>query len=83
VTSVDSAGDESAQSLGISPAALSAAISSGGGAGGAGCFVNSVAIAGSYQALWVLVILTITMVIVAGIRRKASGAKNRELSNED
>jgi hypothetical protein len=70
VTSVDSAGDESAQSLGISPASV--ASSAGPAAGAAGCFIESVALSGSYRVLWVLVILTITLVIATGTRRTAS-----------
>ena len=76
VTSVDSAGDESAQSLGISPATLSSAAGSGGG--GAACYVNSVAAAGSYRVIWVLLIITITLVVATGIRRSSFALKTME-----
>jgi len=62
VSSVDSAGDESAISLGISPATVPAAVT-GGGAGG-GCFVGTVN--GSIPAglFWILAIFTIAVVAV-------------------
>lgn len=66
VASVDSFGDESVQSLGISPAAVASAAGSGGG----GCFINTVS--GSIPAglFWILVIFTIAVAIT--VRRKAS-----------
>jgi hypothetical protein len=70
VTAVDSFGDESAQSLGISPASLASA--AGGAAGG--CFIDTVAQPVSKQGIWLLVILAIGVAIncrrqVSGIRR--------------
>ena len=76
VSSVDSAGDESAQSLGISPATLSSASSSA-GAGGAACFVNTVVACGSYGVMWMLVIITITVLIATGIRHRALGVRHK------
>jgi hypothetical protein len=70
ISSVDSAGDESAQSLGISPATLSAAASSGGGAGG-GCFVGTVDQPVSKQGLWLVLLLG--NAVALGYRRKVSG----------
>jgi hypothetical protein len=70
VSSVDSGGDESAQSLGISPATLASAAGAA-----AGCFVGSVADSGSYKILWVLIIFTLTLVIATGIRHRASGGR--------
>jgi hypothetical protein len=68
VSSVDSAGDESAQSLGISPSALASAI--GGGGAGGGCFVDTVAQPVSGQGfLWVLLAI-IGMAVT--VRRKAN-----------
>jgi hypothetical protein len=61
VSSVDSAGDESAQSLGISPATLSSAASSGGGAGG--CFINTVGGSVPELLIWVLALFTIAVVV--------------------
>jgi hypothetical protein len=72
VTSVDDSGDESAQTLGASPAILGA--SSGGGGGGGGCFISTVSKSASYRITWVLVTLTITSVIASGVRRRALGA---------
>ena len=62
VSSVDSAGDESAISLGISPATVPAAVT-GGGAGGGGCFVGTVS--GSIPAglFWILAIFTFAVII--------------------
>jgi hypothetical protein len=76
VSSVDGSGDESAQSLGISPAAIAAA--SGGGGAGAACFVQSVAQSGSCRVIWMLAVLSIILVIAAGIRRQASGTKAKQ-----
>jgi hypothetical protein len=62
VSSVDSFGDESAQTLGISPASVASAAGSGGGGGG-GCFINTVS--GSIPAglFWILAIFTIAVVV--------------------
>jgi hypothetical protein len=62
VTAVDSDGDESAQSLGISPASIASAAGSGGGGAG-GCFINTVG--GSIPAglFWILAIFTIAVVV--------------------
>ena len=61
VSSVDSAGDESAQSLGISPASLASAASSGGGAGG--CFIDTVAKSAPYRVVGALQMLLIAMIL--------------------
>jgi CheY-like chemotaxis protein len=45
VTAVDAAGDESAQTLGISPPSPGAGSNSGGGGGGGGCFITTTATA--------------------------------------
>jgi len=75
VSSVDGNGDESAQTLGISPSALASAIG-GGGAGGAaaGCFVSTVG--GSVPAglFWVLAIFTIAVVAAHWRTVKKHGA---------
>ena len=59
VTAVDSFGDESAQSLGISPAAVASAAGSAAG----GCFIDTAG--GSIPAglFWILVMFTITVVV--------------------
>jgi hypothetical protein len=72
VTAVDSFGDESAQSLGVSPATLSSSSNSSGGGGGAAaaaCFVDTVGQPVSGQALWFVVLLAIAVAVT--IRRKA------------
>jgi hypothetical protein len=64
VSSQDDDGDESAQSLGISPASLSSSSgSSGGGGGGGGCFINTAG--GSVPGMLsvILVLLTFGVVI--------------------
>ena len=53
VTAVDSFGDESAQSLGISPASVASAAGSAAG----GCFVNTVGQPVSRQGFWFVVLL--------------------------
>jgi hypothetical protein len=62
VTAVDSFGDESAQSLGISPASAASAAGSGGGGGG-GCFIDTVS--GSIPAglFWILAIFTFAVFV--------------------
>jgi hypothetical protein len=59
VTSVDSFGDESAQSLGISPASIASAAGSAAG----GCFINTAS--GSIPAglFWILAVFTIAVII--------------------
>ena len=72
VSSEDDDGDESAQSLGISPAAMT--LPSGGGGsgsvggsvgsgGGGGCFIDTVSQSMSKQGLWFVVLLGIGMAI--------------------
>jgi hypothetical protein len=72
VTSVDGSGDESAQSLGISPAAIASAAGNGGGAGAA-CFVNAVSQSIPRHGLWFVVLLIITLAI--NCRRRVHGAR--------
>jgi hypothetical protein len=68
VTSEDNDGDESAQSLGISPASI---VSSGGG--GAGCFIGAAGESIPWIWLWILAVLTLAVVIThwrtAGFRQ--------------
>jgi len=71
VTSQDSDGDESAQSLGISPATLSSS-SSGGGSGGGGCFISAVSQSIPQTALWFLVLLIIG---IAVCKTRVQGSK--------
>jgi len=66
VSSEDDDGDESAQSLGISPAAL--ASSSGSGGGGGGCFIDTVSQSVSKQWLWFVVLLGIAIAVSRRIR---------------
>jgi hypothetical protein len=69
VSSVDSFGDESAQSLGVSPASVASAAGSGGG----GCFINTVS--GSIPAglFWIFAAFTIAVAIT--IRFTAQGTR--------
>ena len=62
VSSQDSDGDESAQSLGISPAALLSSAGSGGGGGG-GCFIDTVGHSVSKQWFWLLVLIIIAIAV--------------------
>jgi hypothetical protein len=62
VSSEDIDGDESAQSLGISPASLSSSSGSGGGGGG-GCFIDTVSQSISKQGFWFVLLLGIGMTI--------------------
>jgi hypothetical protein len=68
VTSEDDDGDESAQSLGISPASI---LSSGGGA--AGCFISTAGESIPKQGLWFGVLLIIGIAVC--YRRQASGIR--------
>ena len=70
VASVDSAGDESAQSLGISPATIAAA-AGGGAAGGGGCFVASVNRSIPKPWIWFVVLMGIGVAIAVRHRSKA------------
>jgi hypothetical protein len=54
VTAVDSSGDESAQSLGISPASVASAAGSAAG----GCFINTAVQPISKQGIWLVLLLT-------------------------
>jgi len=58
VTSEDGDGDESAQSLGVSPASI---VSSGGGGGG--CFIGAAGESISKQGLWLVVLLTVGLAL--------------------
>jgi hypothetical protein len=62
VSSQDSDGDESAQSLGISPSSLSSSSGSSGGGGG-GCFIDAVSQSMSKQGLWLIVLFIIVFAV--------------------
>ena len=64
VTAVDSFGDESAQSLGISPASLASAAGAA-----AGCFITTVAQPVSKHLLWLLLLLSIAVVVFIRVQR--------------
>ncbi|MGD9133902.1 MAG: C25 family cysteine peptidase, partial [Desulfobacterales bacterium] len=74
VSSVDSFGDESAQSLGISPASVASAAGDAASAQAA-CFVDTAGQPLSRQALWFVVLLAIAVVVA--IRRTAQGNRRR------
>jgi hypothetical protein len=71
ITSVDDSGDESAQTLGSSPAAIG---SSSGGGGGGGCFISVTAHSNSAQGLWILALMFISLTIFLYIQSAAGGA---------
>jgi len=73
VSSQDDDGDESAQSLGISPAALASSSGSGGGGGGGGCFIDTVSQSMCKQGLWLLVLL----IIVIAVGKRVQDSKYR------
>jgi hypothetical protein len=73
VSSEDADGDESAQSLGISPASLSSSSGTGGGGGG-GCFIDTVSQSVSKQWIWVLSFFAVGVAIC--YRRWASGIRH-------
>jgi hypothetical protein len=80
VSSQDSDGDESAQSLGISPASLASSSDSGGGGGG-GCFIDTAGTSVPGMLSVMLMLLTIGVVIThwrmaQGTRRKANQLRN-------
>ncbi len=88
VTSVDDSGDESAQTLGSSPAAV---IESA--AGAAGCFIGAASESVPKHAFWLVVGLTIWIAVcyrlqALGIRRKVPGVRcqvsgnRRQLSDD-
>jgi hypothetical protein len=67
VTAVDSFGDESAQSLGISPASVASSVG-GGAAGAAGCFVDTAGQPVSKQGIWLVLLLGIAVAVFKKIR---------------
>jgi len=70
VSSEDDDGDESAQSLGISPAAMGSSSGSGGGGGsGGGCFIDTVSQSMSGQGLWLVVLLTVGLALCKRVQR--------------
>jgi hypothetical protein len=71
VTSVDSTGDESAQTLGSSPAAIG--FSSGGGGGG--CFISVTAPPNSWQSLWICALIFISLTIILCIKARSAAPK--------
>jgi hypothetical protein len=73
VTAVDSFGDESAQSLGISPASVASAAGSAAGGAAGGCFIDTVSHSLARQWIWLLVLLGIAVAIA--VRRKAHGVQ--------
>jgi hypothetical protein len=74
VSSVDSFGDESAQSLGISPASVASATEA---AAPVACFVESVSQSIPKQALWFVVLLVIAVAVFKRVQR--SGFKGSEV----
>jgi hypothetical protein len=74
VTAVDSFGDESAQSLGISPASIASASES---VAPVACFVGTVSQSMPKQGIWLVVLLGIAGAAVLGVRRQASGIRQK------
>jgi hypothetical protein len=78
ITSVDGSGDESAQTLGNSPAATGSSSgggSGGGGAGGGGCFISVSAQSNSGQGLWILALIMISLTCVFSIKARRAAPK--------
>ena len=78
MSSQDSDGDESAQSLGISPASIASSSGSGGGGGGGGCFIDTAG--GSVPGLLSVILVLLTIGIVITHWRMAT---RLGLSNDD
>jgi hypothetical protein len=77
VSSVDSDGAESAQSLGVSPATIaSAGGDAPGAAAAAACFVDTVGQPVTGVLVWLLSLLTIAVAVLTGIRHQASPLKS-------
>jgi hypothetical protein len=77
VSSEDSDGDESAQSLGISPASLASSSGSG------GCFIDTVSQSVSKQGFWFVVLLGIGVAIHCWRMTQGSRHKANRLRNAD
>jgi hypothetical protein len=75
VSSVDSDGAESAQSLGVSPAAIGSATGDAAAAAPVACFVGSVSQSMPRQGIWLVVLLTVAVTIT--IRRTVHRKKVR------
>jgi len=73
VTSVDSSGDESAQTLGSSPAAIGS--SSGAGGAGGGCFINTATQSRPLQGNWIWVILSVIPIVFFCIKALRAAPK--------
>ena len=73
VTSEDADGDESAQSLGISPASLA---SSSSGVGGAGCFIDTTG--GSVPGVLSFILAMLTIGVVIAHWRTAQGSRRTD-----
>ena len=80
VSSEDSDGDESAQSLGISPASLASSSGSDGGGGGGGCFIDTVSQSVSKQ--WILLLVLFIIGAAIGCRPRQQ-SRDWVLSAED
>jgi hypothetical protein len=74
ITSVDDSGDESAQTLGSSPAVIGSS-SGGGGGGGGGCFINVTAPSNSGQGLWIVALIMISLAITLCIKARITASK--------
>ena len=77
VTSVDDSGDESAQTLGSSPAAPGFSSDGGGddGGGGGGCFIGVTARSNSGQGLRILVLIMIGLAITFCIKARRAASE--------
>jgi hypothetical protein len=78
ITSVDGSGDESAQTLGNSPAAIgssSGSGSGGGGGGGGGCFISATAPSNSGYGLLILALIMISLACIFSIKARKAAPK--------
>ena len=78
ITSVDGSGDESAQTLGSSPASIgssSGGSSGGGGGGGGGCFISVTAPSNSGCGLWIFALIMISLACIFRIKARRAAPK--------
>jgi hypothetical protein len=77
ITSVDGSGDESAQTLGSSPASIGSSSGGGGGGagGGGGCFISATSPSNNWQGLWIFALIMISLTCVFSIKARRAAPK--------
>jgi hypothetical protein len=76
VTSVDSGGTESVQSLAVKPASLASAGTAGSSM--VGCFIETVTNTMPQNVWWLVVVLLVSLAIVKGVRCRVSGVRRKD-----